>query len=145
TPSTAVKSLKRLVSCRAAISGGRSAGIRRFYPCARNRRETPTITPAMPSSALPSVDRVRSLDADSRFPARFKPIVASFFSAYRAALADAGLNPDDYDHLLCGFVDQLEAQLDRPFTFEPYHQQILAPFDHYRYGVEFLRPLVDKA
>ncbi len=99
----------------------------------------------MPSSALPSVDRVRSLDADPRFPKRFKPIVASFFTAYRAALADAGLDPDDYDHLLCGFVDQLEAQLDRPFTFEPYHQQILAPFDHYRYGIEFLRPLVDKA
>jgi glycerol-3-phosphate O-acyltransferase len=98
----------------------------------------------MPSSAPSSAERVRALEADARFPERFKPIVASFFAAYRAALAEAGLDPDDYDHLLCGFVEQLERQLDNPFTFEPYHQQILAPFDHYRYGVEFLRPLVDK-
>ena len=99
----------------------------------------------MPSSAAPSVDRVRSLAADPRFPEKFKPIVAAFFAAYRAALTDADLDAGQYDHLLCGFVDRLEEQLDTPFVFEPYHQQILAPFDYYRYGVEFLRPLVDKA
>lgn len=99
----------------------------------------------MISSHVPSQDRVRAIVADPRFPDRYKPILVSFFSTYRAALADAGLSPDDYDHLLCGFVDRLEEQLESPFTFEPYHQQILAPFNYYSYGVEFLRPLVDKA
>jgi glycerol-3-phosphate O-acyltransferase len=99
----------------------------------------------MISSHVPSAGRLRAIVADARFPERYKPILVSFFATYRSALADAGLNPDDYDHLLCGFIDRLEEQLDHPFTFEPYHQQILAPFDYYRYGVEFLRPLVDKA
>ncbi len=99
----------------------------------------------MCASALPSTARIRALAADPRFPEKFKPIVDEFFAAYRTALVEGGLDADDYDHLLCGFVDRLEEQLDQPFTFEPYHQQILAPFDYYTYGIEFLRPLVDKA
>jgi glycerol-3-phosphate O-acyltransferase len=99
----------------------------------------------MISSSVPSSGRLRAIVDDPRFPDRYKPILVHFFATYRAALADAGLDPDRHDHLLCGFVDRLEEQLDDPFTFEPYHQQILAPFDYYHYGVEFLRPLVDKA
>jgi glycerol-3-phosphate O-acyltransferase len=97
----------------------------------------------MTSDAATSTDRLGALLRDPRFADRFKPIVSQFFSTYRAALAEGGLDPDDYDHLLCGFIDRLEEQLDSPFTFEPYHQQITEPFDYYRYGVEFLRPLVD--
>lgn len=92
-----------------------------------------------------SDDRLHALVGDPRFPERYKPILVQFFATYKVALADAGLVPEAFDHLLCGFVDRLEEQLDTPFTFEPYHQQITEPFDYYRYGVEFLRPLVDKA
>ncbi len=89
--------------------------------------------------------RLRRLLVDPRFPDRYKPILDQFFGCYRAALAEAGLSPGDYDHLLDGFVDRLEEQLDTPFAFEPFHRQITAPFDYYTFGVEFLRPLVDKA
>jgi len=98
----------------------------------------------MISSHVPSEGRVAAIVADPRFPDRYKPILVSFFATYRSALREAGLDPDDYDHQLCGFVDRLEEQLETPFTFEPCHQQILAPFNYYSYGVEFLRPLVDK-
>lgn len=91
-----------------------------------------------------SGDRLDVLVRDPRFPDRFKPILIQFFATYRAALAEAGFDPDAYDHLLCGFVDRLAEQLDRPFVFEPYHQQVTTPFDYYRFGVEFLRPLVDE-
>ena len=97
----------------------------------------------MTPNLVPSAGRLRALVADPRFPEKYKAILEHFFVTYRAALAEGGLVPDDFDHLLCGFVDRLEEQLADPFTFEPYHQQILAPFDYYRYGVEFLRPLVD--
>lgn len=89
--------------------------------------------------------RLRALLDDPRFPDKYKAILAQFFETYRAALADAGFQPDAYDHLIVGFIDRLFEQLDTPFTFEPYHQQITEPFDYYTYGVEFLRPLVDKS
>ena len=61
------------------------------------------------------------------------------------ALVDAGLDPDDYDTLWHTLLDQLTLQLDTPFTFEPFHRGLRAPFDYYRFGLDFLRPLVDKA
>jgi glycerol-3-phosphate O-acyltransferase len=97
------------------------------------------VTPA----PLPSDGRLRVLAIDARFPARYTPILLDFFEGYQAALVEAGIDPAAFDHLLCGFIDRLEEQLASPFTFEPYHQQITEPFDYYRYGVEFLRPLVD--
>lgn len=95
------------------------------------------------TTSRPSALKLQTVLADPRFPSRFKPILAQFFEAYRAALDVAGLDVDGHDHLLCGFADRLTERLDQPFTFEPFHEQITAPFDYYRYGVEFLRPLVD--
>ncbi len=94
---------------------------------------------------VPSAAQLQSLLDDPRFPQRYKPILVHFFATYRAALVEGGLHADDYDHLLCGFVERMQVQLDEPFVFDPYHAQITAPFDYYTFGVEFLRPLVDKA
>jgi glycerol-3-phosphate O-acyltransferase len=89
--------------------------------------------------------RLRALLAHPGFPSRFAPILEQFAGAYRLALSDAGLTPGAYDHLLDGFFERLTDQLANPFTFEPFHRQLRAPFDYYQFGVEFLRPLVDKA
>jgi glycerol-3-phosphate O-acyltransferase len=89
--------------------------------------------------------RLSALLADPRFPPKYGGILTQFFGEYRSALAKAELRPESYDHLLDGMIDRLEEQLETPFTFEPFHRQITAPFDYYRFGVEFLRPLVDKS
>ena len=94
---------------------------------------------------MPDFTRVRAFVADPRFPAKYGAILIQFFDAYRSALSNAGLSPETFDHLLDGMIDRLEEQLDTPFAFEPFHRQITAPFDYYQFGVEFLRPLVDKA
>jgi len=90
-------------------------------------------------------EKLDGLVNNPRFPRRYRPILEQFVVSYRAALAEAGLAPPDYDHLLCGLFDRLAEQLAEPFTFEPYHRQITAPFDYYRFGLEFLRPLVNRA
>ncbi|HWB31331.1 MAG TPA: 1-acyl-sn-glycerol-3-phosphate acyltransferase [Vicinamibacterales bacterium] len=96
------------------------------------------------STTMSSNAKLQMLLADARFPAKYKPILLHFFATYQSALSEAGLKPEAYDHLLCGFVDRMEERLQWPFTFEPYHRQITEPFDYYTFGVEFLRPLVDK-
>jgi glycerol-3-phosphate O-acyltransferase len=88
--------------------------------------------------------RVDALVADPRFPQGLRPLVVAFFGAYRDALRTAGVPPEPHDHLLETLVTLMFEQLDEPFVFEPFHAQITAPFDHYRYGLDFLRPLVVK-
>lgn len=98
---------------------------------------------AVTVSLAPSEVRARALVADPRFPRRYEPILLDFIGAYRRALIEGGLDPGTYDPLLCGMLDRLAEQLERPFVFAPYHEQITAPFDYYHFGREFLRPLVD--
>ncbi len=94
---------------------------------------------------LPSDDRLRAIRADPRFPDKFKDILDHFFAQYRGALVEGGLSESEHDRLLVKVVDLLFEQLDNPFTFEPYHQQIIEPFDRYAFGLDFLRPVVDKS
>jgi glycerol-3-phosphate O-acyltransferase len=92
----------------------------------------------------PSAERLKGLLARREFPAKFGQILDEFLQAYRRALSMAGLNPDAYDHLSSRFIERLEAQLTAPFAFEPYHRQVTEPFDYYTFGLDFLRPLIDK-
>jgi glycerol-3-phosphate O-acyltransferase len=95
------------------------------------------------ASAPPADSRLQALLRHPRFPGKFKPILVDFLTAYRRAVDTAGTPPDRAAQLVDDFLQQLERQLAQPFVFEPFHRQIRAPFDSYRFGLEFLRPLVD--
>jgi glycerol-3-phosphate O-acyltransferase len=64
---------------------------------------------------------------------------------YRAIIANAGLPPEKADQVLGEFLWAVGEQVMHPFEFEPYHRLITEPFDYYTFGIEFFRPLVDKA
>jgi len=66
-------------------------------------------------------------------------------TAYREALSAAGHPPATADRLLAMFLTEVQRQIARPYKFEPFHKRVTAPFDYYTFGVDFFRPLVDKA
>jgi len=66
-------------------------------------------------------------------------------AAYRAAVTSAGYPLETADRLLGQYLKAVTAQLASPHTFEPFHQRVTTPFDYYTFGVEFFRPLVNKA
>lgn len=81
----------------------------------------------------------------SEIPARYRQVLEEVAAAYREALAAGGHSREVADRLFGGFVTQLAEQLATPYTFEPYHRKIRAPFDYYAFGVEFFRPLVNRS
>ncbi len=66
-------------------------------------------------------------------------------TAYREALRSAGYPPSTADRLLGMFLTAVQQQIATPHTFEPFHRRVTTPFDYYTFGVDFFRPLVDKA
>jgi glycerol-3-phosphate O-acyltransferase len=80
----------------------------------------------------------------SEIPATYRHVLEEVAGAYREALAAGGHSRDVADRLFGTFVARLTQQLESPFTFEPYHHKITAPFDYYAFGVDFFRPLVNK-
>lgn len=81
----------------------------------------------------------------SEIPAKYRHVLEEVAGAYREALASGGHSRDVADRLFGTFVARLTQQLESPFTFEPFHKKVTAPFDYYTFGVDFFRPLVNKA
>lgn len=77
-------------------------------------------------------------------PEKVKANLLQFYLTYKTSLQEHGLCTENEEKLFDTFLELAKEQSLSPFTFQPYHEQIREPFDHYQFGVDFLRPLVDK-
>lgn len=66
-----------------------------------------------------------------------------FYESYKKALDEHHLSIEVSLPCFFNFLELLKEHHKKPFIFEPYHAQIRKPFDHYAFGLEFLKPLVD--
>src|SRR5689334_3212766 len=94
------------------------------------------------SSNLSFLQTVAAAAKRGKIPKKFQGIFISFYESYKQALESDGLSIEPYDSLFKKFLELSEQQLSTPFSFEPYHERIRAPFDYYRFGNDLLRPLV---
>ncbi len=78
-----------------------------------------------------------------KIPEKYRGILIQFFECYSQAVARSGQSLDSYAPTLLLFLQLLEEQLRHPFAFQPYHQKIRHPIDYYRFGLDFVRPLID--
>jgi glycerol-3-phosphate O-acyltransferase len=84
------------------------------------------------------------LSKELKMPDKYEKALFSFYESYRESLSSHGMSISPYDNLFITFLELVEKQFLTPFVFQPYHSQIRAPFDYYSFGVDFVRPLVDK-
>lgn len=83
------------------------------------------------------------LKGDS-IPEKYKQILRGFFDSYKSAIESRGISIEEYISLFHSFLERVKEQFVQPYIFQPYHEQIRAPFDYYTFGLEFLRPLIDR-
>lgn len=89
------------------------------------------------------IGKLTRLAAEGSVPEKFKHIIEQFYQSYQQALAENGLRIEEYAGVLNDFLEVIQGQFHTPFAFQPYHQQILEPFDYYTFGLNFFRPLID--
>ncbi len=75
-------------------------------------------------------------------PSEIAKTLHPFYLSYVSAAKSNGQESSTYEPLLLKFLDLVEEQIKKPFAFEPYHRHITSPFDYYRFGLDFVRPLV---
>lgn len=78
-------------------------------------------------------------------PERIGKLIIGFRESYIHALKEADLDSKEYETLFDTYLTLVQSQLKAPFAFQPYHQKIRYPFDHYMFGINFMRPLVNEA
>lgn len=82
-----------------------------------------------------------ALSQESAIPEKFRQILLQFVAGYRQALGP--LFDQQVPNLLL-FFELVLPQFSKPYQFQPYHQKIRHPIDYYRFGLDFVRPLVDE-
>ncbi len=80
---------------------------------------------------------------ENKLTAKFHRILCDFYSSYKNALAAAGADAKVYTPLFLTLSQLILQQFAHTFTFEPYHKAVRTPFDYYRFGLDFFRPIVD--
>ncbi|MGE5195825.1 MAG: 1-acyl-sn-glycerol-3-phosphate acyltransferase [Anaerolineae bacterium] len=74
---------------------------------------------------------------------KIKAILEVFYESYHHNLITHQIPADPYEPMFIDFLNLIKEQVLHPFSFQPYHRQICHPFDHYQFGIDFLKPLVD--
>lgn len=64
------------------------------------------------------------------------------YESYAASMIESGFTTQDFDPLFFTLLDLVKEQVQTPYAFEPYHAKILSPKNYYKFGIEFIRPLV---
>ncbi len=80
-------------------------------------------------------DSIRNIVA--QFPTKSAAILSQFIDGYRTAAGEIS------DPLLMQFLTLALEQTRNPFTFKAHHTKVRSPTDYYRFGTDFLRPLID--
>lgn len=72
-------------------------------------------------------------------PEKIGKTLLSFYESYCETVKE----PKQINEIFLTFIELVEEQCKKPYVFEPYHKQIRKPFDYYKFGLDFIRPLVD--
>lgn len=70
-------------------------------------------------------------------------VIHNFFLSYGEAVEENGYAIKELQPLLIQFLKAVVEQLQHPYTFEPFHQRILKPFNYYQFGLDIVRPLIE--
>lgn len=88
--------------------------------------------------------RLEILKEQQAIPAKYIEILRHFYLAYAETLSAQNMPLSECEVLFDTYLRLMKQQCIEPFVFEPFHQRIRSPFDYYRFGMELLKPLVDK-
>lgn len=89
------------------------------------------------------LEKIEECASSKTIPDKYPQIFREFLNSYQEVIVGHGEDPENYIEIFDTFIEIVKEGLNKTFLFEPYHEKIRAPFDYYKFGVDFLRPLVD--
>ncbi len=63
--------------------------------------------------------------------------------AIPSSLQASGFSAEEYDYIFEALLKLVKEQVQHPYLFKHYHQKVTEPYDYYRFGIEFVTPLVN--
>lgn len=92
---------------------------------------------------MPFHEEIDTLVKRKKIPQYVAEIIRKFYQSYISAVLEGGYTREQVEPLLMQLTKLCTKQISHPYRFEPFHKRITAPFDYYRFGNDFIRPLID--
>lgn len=90
------------------------------------------------------LSRLEQSFAQDLLPEKHYKLLKQFYINYKTALQAHHIQITEYEPVFFSFLEKVEEQIQNPYAFAPYHKQILSPFNYYQFGLDFMRPLIDR-
>lgn len=87
-------------------------------------------------------EKLQELRQVPHFPDILIDTLEEFYQSYEKAVRENGQEVADCQEQLNTFLELVIQQLQSPYTFELFHKKIRHPKDLYRFGIDFIKPLV---
>ena len=88
------------------------------------------------------LDILKQLEEKNEIPSKLTHVIRAFYNSYRATLKETYF--EEIETLFLRFIELVKMQSRSPYVFPPYHKKIRKPIDYFKFGMDFLRPLVIK-
>lgn len=78
-----------------------------------------------------------------KIPPFVAEIMRKFYQSYIEATLKNNYTQEEVEPRLLQLLHLTVKQLSHPYRFDPYHRKISSPFNYYRFGLDFIKPLID--
>ncbi len=87
--------------------------------------------------------KLLALEKKNKLPQKYSRYLKDFYDSYLKALKLKKPTAEILELFLI-FLKEAEKQAQSPYRFELYHKKIQKPFNYYQFGLNFIRPLIDR-
>jgi len=77
------------------------------------------------------------------FSAKIIGILHQFLSSYEKVLMQKKIDPNLHIQTMQDLLEKVDLQIRSPYLFEHFHQRVLEPFNYQKFGLDFIRPLIN--
>ncbi len=90
------------------------------------------------------LDKLQGALEKKELPERVYTQCRQLYESYVESMTASGFERKDFDPVFEKLLELIKEQVIKPHAFSSYHQKIVAPYNYYQFGIEFIRPLVDQ-
>lgn len=89
-------------------------------------------------------EKLKKAVSEDKISPRMEMNFLSLYEQYKEAFKLANIPFEPQEKIFEIYLDKVLETIQNPYSFLPYHEKVRAPFDYYKFGIDFVRRLVEE-
>jgi len=70
--------------------------------------------------------------------------IETFYTSYHDSIEKDAYSHQKLEEMFFTFLDLIKREVEQPYPFQLYHKKVRQPIDYFRFGIDFMSPMIDK-